>query len=138
MARQRQHAGGGVFFTVCGPLAKSSRLTDVGARHGWQRRGARVQRPDDPRGLSRQSPAAGLAGAPRSEGTLSRGPPYRPGRAGERADPGGCAGGVPWRWRMRWDAPATPRARSEEHTSELQSLAYLVCRLLLEKKKKKQ
>src|SRR5687767_15376044 len=29
------------------------------------------------------------------------------------------------------------RIRSEEHTSELQSLAYLVCRLLLEKKKKK-
>src|SRR5205823_14744500 len=32
--------------------------------------------------------------------------------------------------------PGQPR-RSEEHTSELQSLAYLVCRLLLEKKKKK-
>src|SRR2546425_11329768 len=31
---------------------------------------------------------------------------------------------------VRW------KARSEEHTSELQSLAYLVCRLLLEKKKK--
>src|SRR2546423_2128961 len=31
------------------------------------------------------------------------------------------------RWSSRW--------RSEEHTSELQSLAYLVCRLLLEKKK---
>src|SRR2546425_3027981 len=29
----------------------------------------------------------------------------------------------------------TEGARSEEHTSELQSLAYLVCRLLLEKKK---
>src|SRR5687767_15416316 len=29
-------------------------------------------------------------------------------------------------------------SRSEEHTSELQSLAYLVCRLLLEKKKKYQ
>src|SRR2546425_4827369 len=29
------------------------------------------------------------------------------------------------------------QARSEEHTSELQSLAYLVCRLLLEKKKKR-
>src|SRR2546425_6775522 len=28
-------------------------------------------------------------------------------------------------------------ARSEEHTSELQSLAYLVCRLLLEKKKRR-
>src|SRR2546425_3027842 len=34
--------------------------------------------------------------------------------------------------------PATEAGpRSEEHTSELQSLAYLVCRLLLEKKKKK-
>src|SRR5205823_12598001 len=32
---------------------------------------------------------------------------------------------------------ATRYKRSEEHTSELQSLAYLVCRLLLEKKKKK-
>src|SRR5205823_7338472 len=31
---------------------------------------------------------------------------------------------------------ATVMGRSEEHTSELQSLAYLVCRLLLEKKKK--
>src|SRR2546425_3931342 len=30
-----------------------------------------------------------------------------------------------------------PPYRSEEHTSELQSLAYLVCRLLLEKKKNK-
>src|SRR5205823_13133748 len=36
-----------------------------------------------------------------------------------------------------WDIPpmfAATRVRSEEHTSELQSLAYLVCRLLLEKK----
>src|SRR2546425_9412734 len=42
--------------------------------------------------------------------------------------------------RQRWKAhrvlhrSACP-SRSEEHTSELQSLAYLVCRLLLEKKK---
>src|SRR2546425_4836939 len=36
-------------------------------------------------------------------------------------------------------ASADPyRSRSEEHTSELQSLAYLVCRLLLEKKKQNQ
>src|SRR3712207_7006504 len=34
-----------------------------------------------------------------------------------------------------WDSAAY--ARSEEHTSELQSRQYLVCRLLLEKKKKK-
>src|SRR2546425_6226667 len=32
--------------------------------------------------------------------------------------------------------PFSDESRSEEHTSELQSLAYLVCRLLLEKKKK--
>src|SRR2546425_9388294 len=47
------------------------------------------------------------------------------------------------RWRCSRGAPtgscSRPMAisRSEEHTSELQSLAYLVCRLLLEKKKKK-
>src|SRR3712207_7473365 len=41
----------------------------------------------------------------------------------------------------RHDLPAQPGVRvderSEEHTSELQSRQYLVCRLLLEKKKKK-
>src|SRR2546429_5880655 len=31
--------------------------------------------------------------------------------------------------------PGSPHARSEEHTSELQSRLHLVCRLLLEKKK---
>src|SRR3712207_8716871 len=34
-------------------------------------------------------------------------------------------------------ASRSPRPRSEEHTSELQSRQYLVCRLLLEKQKKK-
>src|SRR2546425_10332887 len=34
-----------------------------------------------------------------------------------------------------WDTLSKADQRSEEHTSELQSLAYLVCRLLLEKKK---
>src|SRR3712207_9114987 len=37
-----------------------------------------------------------------------------------------------------WFRPYVKPARSEEHTSELQSRQYLVCRLLLEKKKKKQ
>src|SRR5437762_12307982 len=45
----------------------------------------------------------------------------------------GAATGKSW-WIIR---PRTSR-RSEEHTSELQSPMYLVCRLLLEKKKKKQ
>src|SRR2546422_3745871 len=39
----------------------------------------------------------------------------------------------------QWDQVLArePEARSEEHTSELQSRLHLVCRLLLEKKKKK-
>src|SRR5437016_11020674 len=44
-----------------------------------------------------------------------------------------CGGGVHHRAAPRPGA----RLRSEEHTSELQSLTNLVCRLLLEKKKKK-
>src|SRR2546425_4799605 len=36
---------------------------------------------------------------------------------------------------LRTTRPPGTNTRSEEHTSELQSLAYLVCRLLLEKKK---
>src|SRR3712207_8786325 len=42
------------------------------------------------------------------------------------------------RWRSPWPTPLTPSGastRSEEHTSELQSRQYLVCRLLLEKNK---
>src|SRR2546425_9061111 len=38
--------------------------------------------------------------------------------------------------RRRRHLERADRRRSEEHTSELQSVAYLVCRLLLEKKKK--
>src|SRR3712207_6903762 len=58
-------------------------------------------------------------------------------RPGVTAEPG---------WRRRWSirkrdaepcAAARQHLRSEEHTSELQSRQYLVCRLLLEKKKKK-
>src|SRR2546425_6446218 len=42
----------------------------------------------------------------------------------------------PFFWAVPLVALAWGSRRSEEHTSELQSLAYLVCRLLLEKKKK--
>src|SRR5437762_10113634 len=43
-----------------------------------------------------------------------------------------CASPLDNEWRV-----AIKKQRSEEHTSELQSPMYLVCRLLLEKKKKK-
>src|SRR5262249_61298758 len=53
---------------------------------------------------------------------------------GEGAEDVGCAAvGVPGFWSSA--AQPTSSARSEEHTSELQSLTNLVCRLLLEKKK---
>src|SRR5438046_4733594 len=47
-------------------------------------------------------------------------------------DPGGAAALVYRRWRR---LGRYSRRRSEEHTSELQSLTNLVCRLLLEKQK---
>src|SRR5205823_14224350 len=67
-------------------------------------------------------------------------PPYRRGRpVGAAASRGAGAWGVHPVRDPHGDQldGATACSRSEEHTSELQSLAYLVCRLLLEKKKKK-
>src|SRR3712207_7378107 len=79
--------------------------------------------------------------------TLFRSPPSAPGSAGSAArgswsvvndisggSPMGRGGGRPRR-SVRV-AHARDGERSEEHTSELQSRQYLVCRLLLEKKKK--
>src|SRR5256885_12097746 len=54
-------------------------------------------------------------------------------RARARAGAGARSRGIAERPGDR--APAPARARSEEHTSELQSPCNLVCRLLLEKKK---
>src|SRR3712207_6857123 len=48
----------------------------------------------------------------------------------------GTAGGLGAFARRVRGGDGGPRLRSEEHTSELQSRQYLVCRLLLEKKKK--
>src|SRR5687767_15315373 len=47
----------------------------------------------------------------------------------------GGSGGEPRVYYAKKAESEGPAGRSEEHTSELQSLAYLVCRLLLEKKK---
>src|SRR2546430_12369343 len=61
------------------------------------------------------------------------------GPLGEGASPG--RGRIPERTRHQCDGgPLSPNdlvSRSEEHTSELQSQSNLVCRLLLEKKKKR-
>src|SRR3712207_7193274 len=65
-----------------------------------------------------------------------RSPAQRPSLRRRRRRPGRPAESIRRRTRSaRWP-PHRARTRSEEHTSELQSRQYLVCRLLLEKKKK--
>src|SRR5690606_42063281 len=72
-------------------------------------------------------------------------------QAEQRHDAQDCFGGIGVNERQRdhsqrigqgmpehGEQPPAPPARSEEHTSELQSRENLVCRLLLEKKNKKQ
>src|SRR2546430_5740378 len=83
--------------------------------------------------LSRSCPAAG--------GTEARA--IRRKRAAMRAESAGAYGNVTdfhgslrSRGPDERDTPADDGPRSEEHTSELQSQSNLVCRLLLEKKKK--
>src|SRR3712207_7014127 len=66
-------------------------------------------------------------GRPHESQGVERGRPPRPPRPGDPAQ-----AQAPRRMAPRH----RPRDRSEEHTSELQSRQYLVCRLLLEKKKK--
>src|SRR2546425_2499018 len=64
---------------------------------------------------------------PGRDGTTS------PGRSGSRSS--GCSRAAPSHGGAAAASACPCGNRSEEHTSELQSLAYLVCRLLLEKKK---
>src|SRR5258705_642941 len=66
------------------------------------------------------------------------GRPHMAYRCGELIAPRSPPAPAP-RWspssRRAGRSSTSPRCRSEEHTSELQSLRHLVCRLLLEKKK---
>src|SRR3712207_8675404 len=89
------------------PYTTLFRSSDVAGRGGWA--GAR------------RDGAGGLLGGTRGEqdaALCARGPARRAG-----GPPGGVRRGL------------RSARRSEEHTSELQSRQYLVCRLLLEKKK---
>jgi len=85
--------------------------------------------------LSR-SPRAGRGSArsPRPSTRTGRGPSTS-WRRPRRARPGRSASPVGRGSRAGARRPPSPGPRSEEHTSELQSLRHLVCRLLLEKKK---
>src|SRR5205814_10384278 len=85
--------------------------------------------------LFRSSTSTGAAGADAAGGGAGA-------AACGGADASSCAGTVPSTSPLRLRAARSPsliwsgtNVRSEEHTSELQSLRHLVCRLLLEKKK---
>src|SRR3712207_7924499 len=75
--------------------------------------------------------------------TLFRSVRAAPGLHGVSSSQGGTrtpASSAPWSCRSRTTAkraPSTSASDRKEHTSELQSRQYLVCRLLLEKKKHK-
>src|SRR3712207_8874904 len=55
----------------------------------------------------------------------------------EEAEPVDAAGATEEDGAAAWEAEAEAAGRSEEHTSELQSRQYIVCRLLLERKRHK-
>src|SRR5437016_8554411 len=89
------------------------------------------QPPADYKCRSGCGPLPSCASFPPSAGQAFQGPRLLPAPAATR-----CRPDV-----RKWRSNAACRfvfLRSEEHTSELQSLTNLVCRLLLEKKKKKQ
>src|SRR5687767_15435280 len=83
--------------------------------------------------LFRSSPLSPVIIRPESP---TSSPPTWAASSPSRRGLGVCTEDLLTSWERPW-LPARPWARSEEHTSELQSLAYLVCRLLLEKKKHK-
>src|SRR2546427_7915726 len=94
-----------------------------------QRRGSRVH-DDGKRG--RQEPRLERRVTPGFTVEL-----HRPGWALQHLDAHGAAAAEPQAPRAVRRPPHELEERSEEHTSELQSQSNLVCRLLLEKKKKK-
>src|SRR3712207_8718992 len=80
------------------------------------------------------SPSAPSASAPPSSSSWACCPRSPPTSASPCPRSACSSPPTPSAW--SWERPPSPRsARSEEHTSELQSRQYLVCRLLLEKKK---
>src|SRR6266404_9634667 len=115
-------APGGSWSVAASAMSGGLRLTGRHPYHGRRAREYRHRhgREDHDGGAARRVPGGGG----RARGVLRRA-----GRAaGARREDEAA------RLRRRGRGGG-PRARSEEHTSELQSLAYLVCRLLLEKKK---
>src|SRR5437016_10627993 len=92
------------------------------------------ERPSSPRTSARTAAAASLSVTAGRGSSTAGEPTRRPAGVMARAS---RAEGAERRGPPRSRAAGSRTGRSEEHTSELQSLTNLVCRLLLEKKKTK-
>src|SRR2546430_6535683 len=124
MGRQRRTHGAQVYCTSSpGERQHWEAPTKAAPRHRFWRRPQRI----------RQAAGMGVlvSIAAKTSGLLRRVESFRPGSSVHAAQTSAC--------RTKGVSPAGDRAlrRSEEHTSELQSQSNLVCRLLLEKKKRK-
>src|SRR6266480_24460 len=126
-----------MFFITCAPLTGKTGGDFAGAPQQALRKIMRApdERRQAPARLSRsrrRQETASFPGAPVTTSLFS---------APAAADPRGAPSTAPrWPWcrgRACRRSRESGRSRSEEHTSELQSHVNLVCRLLLEKKKKK-
>src|SRR3989441_7167055 len=107
---------------------------DRGRRpRGRRRLRERRRGPREDRGSGEREEAMDHAGSPRDTSVAAMNNLYRTRTTQTRGRAGATRPGRERRRAPR--ARSRPSRRSEEHTSELQSLAYLVCRLLLEKKK---
>src|SRR5205814_10352172 len=87
---------------------------------------------------TRRSSDLGLASVRQDASSCPRGRRTGPGPSSPALAPTHSPPAWPTRPERQTSPPRTPAGtapRSEEHTSELQSLRHLVCRLLLEKKK---
>src|SRR3989441_3579337 len=104
----------------------------------WSRSAA-ARRRGTRRGSDSTTPGPSRRGPGAARPRTARPPGWRESSraTGDRASTRGPRRGGSGAARRFLATSGTAGRRSEEHTSELQSLAYLVCRLLLEKKKKK-
>src|SRR2546425_5079171 len=112
-----------------GRFVRAGELGECGVEAGGRLGVVRVQRKRPPKGCSRLGPVLGLE----EDGPKALMEPCVVGAQvnGLSVRVGGL--GPTFQLRQGDSELRTRGVRSEEHTSELQSLAYLVCRLLLEK-----
>src|SRR5215475_7194828 len=113
---------------ICGPVFARTNdpvpyvhFESPGAKHAWPNRAAC---------WSPATPAMGSVNPPNASGSVWPMTPV------DAVTSGRACGGTPNSSQSSADHCPAVMSRSEEHTSELQSRENLVCRLLLEKKKK--